>query len=118
MGCESLNGESFNFGPRENINETVGKLIWGLKSHWPGAKAPKIKKNKTKPEAGLLRLDCSKAKERLGWQSTLDFDETVAFTADWYREFCGKRRSGWDLTIGQIEKYTALAQMRKLPWAQ
>lgn len=117
MTKELLRGQSFNFGPRENVNETVGKLIRGLRSHWPGAKEPKIEKTYAKPEAGLLRLDCSKAKEWLGWQATLDFDETVAFTANWYREFCGRKEKAWDLTIDQIKKYMSLARMRRLPWA-
>lgn len=36
-------------------------------------------------EARLLTLDCSKARERLGWRPLLGFDETVCMTADWYR---------------------------------
>ena len=35
-------------------------------------------------EAHLLTLDCSKARARLGWKPRLDFDTTIAMTADWY----------------------------------
>jgi CDP-glucose 4,6-dehydratase len=36
-------------------------------------------------EARLLTLDCSKARERLGWRPRFGFGETVGMTADWYR---------------------------------
>jgi len=112
-----LSGQSFNFGPRAEINETVGSLIGELRRHWPGAREPKIEKTAAKPEAGLLRLDCAKAKERLGWSATLDFAETAAFTADWYRRFLEGREKAWKLTSGQISDYVRQARARRLAWA-
>lgn len=114
---QPLSGESFNFGPRAEINETVGSLIGELRKHWPGAREPKIEKTAAKPEAGLLRLDCAKAKERLGWFATLDFAETAAFTADWYRRFLEGREEAWKLTSGQIGDYVRQARARRLAWA-
>jgi len=112
-----ISGQSFNFGPRAEINETVGSLIGELRKHWPGAREPKIEKTAAKPEAGLLRLDCAKAKERLGWSATLDFAETAAFTADWYRRFLEGREEAWKLTSGQIGDYVRQARARRLAWA-
>jgi CDP-glucose 4,6-dehydratase len=112
------NGQSFNFGPRADINETVESLIGELRNHWPGAKPPKIERTKAKPEAGLLRLDCAKARERLGWEATLDFAETAAFTADWYRRFLEGGEKAWALTTGQIGEYVARARKRNLTWAR
>jgi len=114
---QPLSGESFNFGPRAEINATVGSLIGELRKHWPGAREPKIEKTAAKPEAGLLRLDCAKAKERLGWSATLDFAETAAFTADWYRRFLEGREEAWKLTSGQIGDYVRQARARRLAWA-
>ena len=113
-----LSGQSFNFGPRADINETVESLIGELRDHWPGAKPPKIERTKAKPEAGLLRLDCAKARERLGWEATLDFAETAAFTADWYRRFLEGGEKAWALTTGQIGEYVARARKRNLSWAR
>ena len=36
-------------------------------------------------EAHYLRLDTTRARELLGWRPRLGFDETIAWTADWYR---------------------------------
>ena len=38
-------------------------------------------------ESGLLKLNCDKALHILNWHAVLDFEETVALTADWYRAF-------------------------------
>jgi CDP-glucose 4,6-dehydratase len=112
-----LRGEAFNFGPRKDVNETVGSLIHELRKHWPMAREPKIEKNKSKPEAGLLQLDCTKARKFLGWSATLNFTETAAFTANWYRKFLENDGSTWKLTTNQIRYYVSLAHTRKMPWA-
>jgi CDP-glucose 4,6-dehydratase len=110
-------GEAFNFGPRKDVNETVGSLIHELRKHWPMAREPKIEKNKSKPEAGLLQLDCTKARKLLGWRATLNFAETASFTANWYRTFFENDDSTWRLTSNQIRNYVSLARIRRLPWA-
>jgi len=114
----AIDGQSFNFGPRADINETVESLIRELRKHWPGAGQPVIEKSAVKPEAGLLRLDCTKAKKHLGWHATLDFAETAAFTADWYRRFLKSGEKAWPLTTSQIRAYVELARKRNLSWAQ
>jgi CDP-glucose 4,6-dehydratase len=35
-------------------------------------------------EAHLLRLDCEKARTKLGWQPRLRFEDSIRLTADWY----------------------------------
>jgi len=115
--AKGLHGESFNFGPRAGVNETVGTLIGELRKHWPGARPPRVVRAVRKPEAGLLRLNCAKARERLGWSATLNFRETAALTADWYRRFLEGREEAWQLTIGQIYEYVRHARARRLAWA-
>jgi CDP-glucose 4,6-dehydratase len=39
----------------------------------------------TRPEAGILSLDSSKAKLELGWRPRLTMAQAVALTAQWYR---------------------------------
>jgi CDP-glucose 4,6-dehydratase len=42
-------------------------------------------------EAMLLKLDCSKAKERLGWKPVWNGLETVEATTSWYRAWIERR---------------------------
>ena len=69
--------------------------------------------------AGLLKLNCDKALFDLRWMPTLEFDETVRFTIDWYRTYYkSPQQSMYETTISQIEEYTNLAQQRSISWAQ
>jgi len=112
-----LRGESFNFGPRAEVNETVGALIGELRKHWPGAKQARVEKVRNRPEAGLLKLDCGKVWKRLGWTAALNFAETAAFTAGWYFRFLRGKEAAWQLTSGQIEEYVRKARLTNLAWA-
>ncbi|MCB1492325.1 MAG: CDP-glucose 4,6-dehydratase [Rhodobiaceae bacterium] len=96
--------DAWNFGPSGEGEKTVGTLVAALRESWPGVdldfKTPDFK------ESHFLHLSSEKAHKRLGWEPGLDFDGTVRWTADWYREF----HSGSDavaLTDGQIEAYRA-----------
>ena len=44
----------------------------------------KIINEKAFPEAGLLQLDISKAKNLLDWSPVLSFDEMIDFVSKWY----------------------------------
>lgn len=80
-----LNGEAFNFGPESGVNATVAEVTEALAAHWPNfsvdmneAAAP------GKKESTLLKLCCDKALAHLGWKAALTFEETIAYTAEWY----------------------------------
>jgi CDP-glucose 4,6-dehydratase len=55
-------------------------------------------------EAGLLQLNCDKARNQLGWEAVWGFAPAVRATIDWYRQSTG----GADtlaLTRQQIAQY-------------
>ena len=56
-------------------------------------------------EAGLLKLNCNKAKKKLNWQSVLDFPETIKLTASWYKNYYINKKSILELTKGQIIQF-------------
>ena len=69
-------------------------------------------------EAGLLKLNCDKALSDLEWHSTLQFEETVKMTIEWYKEYYqNQTQSMYDFTINQIEAYTKAAKLNNLSWA-
>lgn len=57
-------------------------------------------------EATLLRLDCAKARQKLGWKPALGFDDTIQYTAQWYRAWSVKQDMK-RFTQRQISEYLA-----------
>ena len=54
----------------------------------------------------------------LNWQSTLQFNETVKMTVEWYRNYYqNQEQSMYDFTISQIESYTKAAKLNNITWA-
>lgn len=111
-------GEAFNFGPQAGVNQSVGELIEALAEKWPtsmwevaGSAEEKAK------ESTLLKLSCDKALDRLKWQATLDFKETVKFTREWYQEYYNKDASDMiQVTNSQIAEFVNLAKERGQMW--
>ena len=78
--------EGWNFGPDPNAARTVGELAEAFCAAWgDGARWEAMPEPGAPHEAGLLRLDISKAESRLGWRPALDFETTVRMTAAGYR---------------------------------
>ena len=107
--------DGWNFGPAEDGAITVEESAAALAQEWdavqyccnPPADAPH--------EAGLLRLDCSKARRELQWYGVLTPAETFAMTAEWYRKFY---TDGTICTREQIRRYGDLAAERNLEWTK
>jgi CDP-glucose 4,6-dehydratase len=70
-------------------------------------------------EAGLLKLNCDKALFDLEWQPTLEFEDTVRMTAEWYKaHYEYKADSMREFSVSQIEEYTAIAKKKKAVWVE
>lgn len=118
QGTHALKGESFNFGPAADVNQSVGDLVATMAGHWPGA-GWEVERQATKgqKESTLLKLCCDKAASLLDWQPTLSFEETVALTAAWYRTFYeGAHGQMYDLSVQQIREYAAKATAKGQKW--
>ena len=114
-----LDREAFNFGPAADVNATVARVTDALALHWPGFTVSTDRLGQTdKKESTLLKLCCDKALASLGWKAALSFDESIALTAVWYREYySGSEAAGiYAFTARQIAEYSALAAQRNLPW--
>lgn len=117
---EKFNGIAFNFGPNSDQNKTVLDLLTEISKHWEhgGEKEMfEIVPNLKFHEAGLLKLNCDRALQYLGWKPTLNFDETVEFTASWYNKFYNEIEVDmYDFTNDQITKYFEFAKQRRSGW--
>ncbi len=116
-----ISGESFNFGPPPDQPRTVRELLVGL-GHSFGHPSPStayhVLAEPPFAEAGLLLLNCEKARVRLGWEPTCSFAETVQLTGEWYRRALDAPDDVLTLTLGQIAAYEALAQERGRAWME
>jgi len=89
MDNDKIKFDTFNIG--SGVRTTVGDVVkWALK--YAGHKPPKIKYSSDKPTTIKFRaLDCSKAKEMLGWQPQFTIEESIKKTTEWWIE----NRSWW-----------------------
>jgi CDP-glucose 4,6-dehydratase len=78
--------EGWNFGPSDQSFRTVADLVKEIIRCWGQGSSVVSKERNGRPETGILRLDISKARERLDWNPVLSFSESVEMTVDWYRE--------------------------------
>lgn len=114
-----LSGEAFNFGPDARVNQTVQELLDAMKLRWPGASWTVPEGfEKGGEEALLLKLSCDKALHYLKWSAVLQFDETVAFTVDWYRAWLEGKADLYQYASRQIDAYCQLAKGRGVVWVQ
>ncbi len=77
--------DSWNFGPNDDCVTTVGELAERLIAHWGRGRLRVERETAAPHEAHTLRLDCSKARARLGWRPLLSLDDALRLTVDWTR---------------------------------
>jgi CDP-glucose 4,6-dehydratase len=111
---KAFHGEAYNFGPSAQNNHSVRELIEEMARYWDQVNWNDISINcEHVHEARLLKLNCDKALFDLNWQATLQFEESVKMTVEWYKHFYQKRNpSIYDFTMSQIEEYSDLAKLR------
>jgi len=82
-------GGGWNFGPGPEDVRSVGQVaarfaeLWGQGARLDLDLDPNGGQHPH--EAGLLVLDCSKARAQLGWRPRLGLDEALLWTCGWYR---------------------------------
>ena len=118
-GVPELAGEAYNFGPAADMNKTEAEVAEALTLHWPGFHSVAERESAAgMKEDALLKLCCDKVFAGLGWKATLDFEECIRYTAEWYRAYYAPDRPDMRaFTLGQIFAYSVAAEARGQPWA-
>ena len=102
-------GEAFNFGPESSDCVSVGEIVSELSKTWHAnlAKIEINSKANNMKESGLLRLNCDKSLDMLGWKSALDYRKSVEMTASWYEFYYNNRNKKeiFNFTELQMKKY-------------
>jgi CDP-glucose 4,6-dehydratase len=99
--------EGWNFGPVDEDAKSVGWIVekmvglWGETSNWESDAA------EHPHEANYLKLDISKARNRLNWHPALRLEDALKLIVEWTKQ----RKSAVDvraLTLAQIHTYQKL----------
>jgi len=78
--------EAWNFGPRQASEVPVRTIIDRLAGLWGAGASWERDQSSHHHEAAYLALDSTRAEQRLGWRPSLDLDEALRLTVDWYRD--------------------------------
>jgi CDP-glucose 4,6-dehydratase len=96
--------EGWNFGPNDASSKPVSWVVkrladlWGKNAQWKTSFATQAH------EASVLRLDCSKARTILGWNSKLNLETALDWTHEWYQAYYSKEDMP-KFTRAQISRY-------------
>lgn len=104
-GKRNLSSESFNFGPSATRDYSVEELLQLMVKYWPSDLRRVELLENSGIEAGLLKLNCDKARAVLGWEQVWGIEKTVEQTAVWYRNFYDSGNMD-DITLQQINSYS------------
>lgn len=103
--------EGWNFGPSEEDARPVSWIVARMGAAWGDAPESERDSGPQPHEAGLLRLDCSKARTTLGWQPTLALTSALDWIVSWHKAVAGGA-DAQALTLRQIADYRALTASR------
>ncbi|RCV66179.1 CDP-glucose 4,6-dehydratase [Methanophagales archaeon] len=100
---------AWNFGPNDESIKTVEELVKLVIKYWDGGAYTIDSSSSQLHEAGLLKLDASKARAMLGWKPIYDVYEAVEKTINWYKNFYNDMRKEelYEFTVMAIEEYVS-----------
>jgi CDP-glucose 4,6-dehydratase len=98
---DGIQGE-WNFGPAEGEPLSVKGLVEKFCQEL-GSSISLVTSQIAKDEAHILRLDSSASRQKLNWTEKLDMEETIKWTADWYRYMATT-----NFTMSQVENFLSL----------
>ncbi|MCP2730226.1 CDP-glucose 4,6-dehydratase [Limnofasciculus baicalensis] len=101
--------EAWNFGPNEEDAKPVVWIVEQLTKLWGNGATWELDGGHHPHEENYLKLDCSKAKNRLGWKPALSLEQTLEWIVDFYQSYLNKRNIR-ELVEDQINRYQSLEQ--------
>ncbi len=108
LACSS-DGSAFarawNFGPGPDGDATVGNVAQALARLWGPEARVEIEQATDHPhEAGLLRLDSTLARTKLGWRPRWSLEKALSRTIEWHKAWAGGAAMD-EITLAQIADY-------------
>lgn len=110
--------EAWNFGPEAGDTRTAAQIADLVVRAWGSGRWASPNVDSAAPhEAGQLRLDSGKARERLQWRPAYNVEKGLAQSVAWYR---ASRETGFDacaFSRRQILEYSDAAHAAGITWA-
>jgi CDP-glucose 4,6-dehydratase len=103
-GPEFVSG--WNFGPSDDDAKPVSWIVDRLTNLWGKGATWQLDGGSHPHEANYLKLDCSKAKLRLGWEPRLTLADTLEWVVEFYQGFYSGQ-SARTIADAQIQRYQA-----------
>lgn len=105
--------EAWNFGPNDDGTISVIQIVQEMQKIWNQIEY-KVEEKKSNPhEAGLLKLDCSKARMKLNWKGIWNTQTTCIKTAEWYKTYY---EQGSLISVSQLKSYIQDARQAAMEW--
>jgi CDP-glucose 4,6-dehydratase len=79
--------EGWNFGPKDEDCKSVGWILDHMVEKWGKGAQWELDKNNNPHEAGFLKLDCSKAAQKLNWTPKWNLDTTLNLIVNWQQDW-------------------------------
>ena len=99
--------DAWNFGPNDSDAQPVQAIVERLTSQWGDGARWSLDGGEHPHEATFLKLDCSKARARLGWRPRWDLNHTLDSIVAWYKA-AARNEDVKTVTLAQIDKYTQI----------
>lgn len=102
----------WNFGPSDGDAQPVAWVCESMCQKLPGA-SWQVDPGNHPHEAGLLKLDSTKAQRILGWQPKWDLDVALQMTLEWHLAWKAGQNVA-DVTDGQIDAYCRIGSSQTI----
>jgi CDP-glucose 4,6-dehydratase len=99
--------EGWNFGPNNKDIKPVSYIIKKFMQLWKGDINFRSNQKINLHETNYLKLDCTKAKTKLGWEPKMNLDLALEYTVEWYEKFTQKENIR-EFSEQQIENFGRL----------
>lgn len=97
--------EPFNFGPRDEDCQSVESILKTININWADSPGWKLDDEANPHEARFLKLDISKAKDKLDWTPKWSLESTIKRIVDWNTAF-NRHENMREHCINEIKSYS------------
>jgi CDP-glucose 4,6-dehydratase len=103
--------DGWNFGPEEADERPVRAVVERMAELWGDGLAWVRDEREQPQETDVLRLDSSRARERLGWAPRWDLEQALESIVTWYRAY----QAGEDMRVVVLDQIRTFESERSIP---